>query len=116
MAVASSALSSSSEGLQALLRDHPELVSSQLSRAAGPGYNEVTESTRGSRGPSTPGTPSEEVIVDEMAEAPSIGEGRPNLGSAGEYRCWSCQVFPVSLVRHMIQLAAKRVFLHLWLC
>ena len=97
MAVASSSLSSSSEGLQALLRDHPELVSSTLSAAAGPGWNEVSESTRGSRHGSQPGTPGEDSEGSEahiLKEAPSVGEGgpalgnlsgtRPNLGSTGE--------------------------------
>lgn len=89
MAVASSALSQSSEGLQALLRDHPELVSSSLSRAAGPGYTEVSESTRGSRHGSQPGTPAEEIgSLDgdhDVHRAPSVGEGGPNLGATGEW-------------------------------
>lgn len=91
MAVASSALSSSSEGLQALLRDHPELVSSSLSRAAGPEYNEVSESTRGSRGGSQkgslPGTPAEEIAaptanISEVSVA--TNDVKPNLGSTGK--------------------------------
>jgi hypothetical protein len=96
MAVASSSLASSSEGLQALLRDHPELVSTTLSAAAGPGWNEVSHSTRGSRHGSQPGTPGEESDCEasDLVETPSIGEGgpaltplagpRPNLGSTGE--------------------------------
>lgn len=97
MAVASSSLATSSEGLQALLRDHPELVSTTLSQAAGPGWNEVSESTRGSRHGSQPGTPASEDSESEghvLKEAPSVGEGgsslghlstsRPNLGSTGE--------------------------------
>lgn len=97
MAVASSSLATSSEGLQALLRDHPELVSTTLSQAAGPGWNEVSESTRGSRHGSQPGTPASEEAESEghvLKEAPSVGEGgsslghlstsRPNLGSTGE--------------------------------
>lgn len=97
MAVASSSLASSSEGLQALLRDHPELVSSTLSAAAGRSWNEVSESTRGSRHGSQPGTPGEELNESEgqiLKDAPSVGEGgaalgnlsglHPNLGSTGE--------------------------------
>lgn len=95
-AVASSNLASSSEGLQALLRDHPELVSSSLSRAAGPGWSELSESTRGSRGGSQPGTPGEEGGNEGhiLKDAPHVGEGgasqsvtpsnAPNLGSTGE--------------------------------
>ncbi|SNX84336.1 probable FBP26 - fructose-2,6-bisphosphatase [Melanopsichium pennsylvanicum] len=67
VAVASSNLASSSDGLQALLRDHPELVSSSLAAAAGPNLamtNTFSTSTRsgsvaGSRGNSVPGTPFE---------------------------------------------------------
>ncbi|KAL9940427.1 hypothetical protein V8E36_001132 [Tilletia maclaganii] len=47
-AVASSNLASSSSGLQALLRDHPELVSSSLAAAAGPGLQEFSQ-TEGKR-------------------------------------------------------------------
>lgn len=92
MAVASSALSSSSEGLQALLRDHPELVSSSLSRAAGPEYNEVSESTRGSRGGSQkgslPGTPAEEIAAPTDISEVSVATSdiKPNLGATGKFQ------------------------------
>lgn len=101
-AVASSNLASSSEGLQALLRDHPELVSSSLSRAAGPGWSELSESTRGSRGGSQPGTPGEEGGNEGhiLKDAPHVGEGgasqsvtpsnAPNLGSTGESLFAAC--------------------------
>lgn len=74
VAVASSNLASSSDGLQALLRDHPELVSSSLAAAAGPNLAMTgTYSTRsGSRADSVagsvPGTPF---------------EGHDHLGQAG---------------------------------
>lgn len=55
-AVASSSLASTSSGLQALLRDHPELVSSELAKAAGQGWSALNESARGSRGGSRGGT------------------------------------------------------------
>ncbi|KAK0551798.1 Fructose-2,6-bisphosphatase [Tilletia horrida] len=42
-AVATSNLATSSSGLQALLRDHPELVSSSLAAAAGPGLQEFSQ-------------------------------------------------------------------------
>jgi hypothetical protein len=110
MAVASSSLASSSEGLQALLRDHPELVSTTLSAAAGPGWNEVSESTRGSRHGSQPGTPGEEEEGSEghvLKDAPSVGEGgtalgnlggRPNLGSTGTKPDYSEQKIVVAMV------------------
>ncbi|UZJ55445.1 hypothetical protein CBS101457_004765 [Exobasidium rhododendri] len=110
MAVASSSLSSSSEGLQALLRDHPELVSTTLSAAAGPGWNEVSESTRGSRHGSQPGTPGEDSDSEShvLTEAPSVGEGgpslahlagpRPNLGSTGAKPDRSEQKIVVAMV------------------
>ncbi|UTT92439.1 hypothetical protein NDA17_003667 [Ustilago hordei] len=66
-AVAGSNLASSSDGLQALLRDHPELVSSSLAAAAGPNLAMTgTFSTRsgshaGSKSNSVPGTPYEGV-------------------------------------------------------
>ncbi|KAJ9479141.1 Fructose-2,6-bisphosphatase [Pseudozyma hubeiensis] len=65
VAVASSNLASSSDGLQALLRDHPELVSSSLAAAAGPNLTKTGAfSTRsgshaGSKSNSVPGTPFE---------------------------------------------------------
>ncbi|GAC93588.1 fructose-2,6-bisphosphatase [Pseudozyma hubeiensis SY62] len=65
VAVASSNLASSSDGLQALLRDHPELVSSSLAAAAGPNLTKTGAfSTRsgshaGSKTNSVPGTPFE---------------------------------------------------------
>ncbi|PWN52469.1 bifunctional 6-phosphofructo-2-kinase/fructose-2,6-bisphosphate 2-phosphatase [Violaceomyces palustris] len=74
LAVQSSNLAQSSDGLQALLRDHPELISSSLAAAAGPGFANSAAlsatsggiSTRGgsrsnshggSRSASVPGTP-----------------------------------------------------------
>ncbi|SPO45024.1 probable FBP26 - fructose-2,6-bisphosphatase [Moesziomyces antarcticus] len=65
VAVASSNLASSSDGLQALLRDHPELVSSSLAAAAGPNlamtgaYSTRSGSHAGSKSGSVPGTPYE---------------------------------------------------------
>ncbi|PWY99762.1 putative FBP26-fructose-2,6-bisphosphatase [Testicularia cyperi] len=65
VAVASSNLASSSDGLQALLRDHPELVSSSLAAAAGPNlaktgtYSTRSGSAAGSKSGSIPGTPFE---------------------------------------------------------
>ena len=65
VAVASSNLASSSDGLQALLRDHPELVSSSLAAAAGPNlamtgaFSTRSGSHAGSRSNSVPGTPYE---------------------------------------------------------
>lgn len=112
-AVASSNLASSSEGLQALLRDHPELVSSSLSRAAGPGWSELSESTRGSRGGSQPGTPGEEGHEGHiLKDAPLVGEGgastpsiAPNLGSTGE--CQSFRGFHVFLPLSLYSLSLR---------
>lgn len=65
VAVASSNLASSSDGLQALLRDHPELVSSSLAAAAGPNlamtgtFSTRSGSRAGSTSNSVPGTPFE---------------------------------------------------------
>lgn len=105
MAVASSALSSSSEGLQALLRDHPELVSSSLSRAAGPEYNEVSESTRGSRGGSQkgslPGTPAEEIAAPTTMSEVSVATGdvKPNLGATGKCQRSKKDIFIILLTK-----------------
>ncbi|EPQ30366.1 uncharacterized protein PFL1_01892 [Pseudozyma flocculosa PF-1] len=70
IAVASSNLAQSSDGLQALLRDHPELVSSSLAAAAGPnlassqmsatgGFSTRSGSRGGSKSGSMPSTPFE---------------------------------------------------------
>lgn len=56
-AVASSPLASSSDGLQALLRDHPELVSSKLKAAAGSDVLDASESARISEFPSKVASP-----------------------------------------------------------
>lgn len=55
-AVATSSLASTSSGLQALLRDHPELVSSELAKAAGSNWSQLNTSTRGTGTSSTGGT------------------------------------------------------------
>lgn len=99
-AVASSALASTSSGLQALLRDHPELVSSELAKAAGQEWSQLNESARGSRPGTDPPTPLAEddeagrgdVFWDDGVVTPEIGEGghggvlekANNLGAAGE--------------------------------
>ncbi|KAN0060351.1 Fructose-2,6-bisphosphatase [Thecaphora frezii] len=85
LAVASSNLASSSDGLQALLRDHPELVSSSLAAAAGPnltssqmsttgGFSTRSGSRAGSLSASVPGTPF------EQADHPSEGGSYVGLG------------------------------------
>lgn len=72
VAVASSNLAYSSDGLQALLRDHPELVSSSLAAAAGPELAKTgTVSTKsgsraGSKSGSVPGTPYGQESQDEV--------------------------------------------------
>ncbi|CAO1622517.1 unnamed protein product [Jaminaea pallidilutea] len=98
-AVASSSLASTSTGLQALLRDHQELVSSSLAKAAGSEWSQLHESARGSRPPTEPGsgpsTPGDEQknLLEGPDTPPAIGEGgfstgnterATNLGSAGE--------------------------------
>lgn len=102
-AVAGSSLASTSSGLQALLRDHPELVSSELAKAAGTEWSQLNESARGSQGgtgPPTPGDNSDDGGVSTSGRyfdgaVPDISEGGHatmntsgntigNLGSAGE--------------------------------
>jgi hypothetical protein len=80
-AVAHSSLASSSDGLQALLRDHPELVSHSLKAAAGPGLMERSESQHGSE-PGTPGDSAHASMRNSwiMEKAPP-----PNLGTPGEF-------------------------------
>ncbi|KAK0529040.1 Fructose-2,6-bisphosphatase [Tilletia horrida] len=109
-AVATSNLASSSSGLQALLRDHPELVSSSLAAAAGPGLQEFsqveakrafgtsaastgtgTASTSGSRAnsvhdeESNPATPAVEDGADPMASSyvGRVMDGAPGIGEGG---------------------------------
>lgn len=110
-AVASSSLASTSSGLQALLRDHPELVSSELAKAAGEEWSQLNESARGSRPGTDPPTPGEISDAGSLfsEEAPELGEGGPslapdktatNLGSAGE-----CNGF---CFRRVARIGAKR--------
>lgn len=83
-AVAHSNLASSSDGLQALLRDHPELVSHSLKAAAGPGLMERSESTRASQHGSEPGTPGDSAHAS-MRNSWIMDKGPPpNLGTPGE--------------------------------
>ncbi|CDR98797.1 probable FBP26-fructose-2,6-bisphosphatase [Sporisorium scitamineum] len=79
VAVASSGLASSSDGLQALLRDHPELVSSSLAAAAGPNlamtgaFSTRSASHAGSTSNSVPGTPFERT--DPLNHGPVLAMG-----------------------------------------
>ncbi|KAE8231773.1 hypothetical protein CF326_g3200 [Tilletia indica] len=108
VAVATSNLASSSSGLQALLRDHPELVSSSLAAAAGPGLQEFsqvegkrpggfgaaggTASTSGSQtnsvhGDSVPPTPADDATVMDPMSASYVGQvmdGAPGIGEGGK--------------------------------
>jgi hypothetical protein len=89
--VASSNLASSSDGLQALLRDHPELVSSSLAAAAGSKWSGVqsrgTQSGAAS-GNTTPAAEEEDEgeELKRMSASTTLGPQNPNLGSAGELR------------------------------
>lgn len=97
LAVQGSSLATSSDGLQALLRDHPELVSSSLAAAAGPNFSAAHSSRASQVGSAGPGTPAAEdgpqfwrEAGKILKDAPSVGEGTrtgtttPHLGAAGE--------------------------------
>ncbi|CAD6915166.1 unnamed protein product [Tilletia controversa] len=110
VAVATSNLASSSTGLQALLRDHPELVSSSLAAAAGPGLQEFSQ-VEGKRpggfagvggtasasasasqansvhGDSVPATPADDAAVADPMSASYVGQvmdGAPGIGEGGK--------------------------------
>lgn len=106
IAVKSSNLATSSDGLQALLRDHPELVSSSLAAAAGPTFQEFSEnSTRGSRKGSQKGsgnnTPKKEYgdlppndEEDEEEEEEELNDGSPEGDAAVGGRDHQAPGFP----------------------
>lgn len=79
-AVAASSLASTSSGLQALLRDHPELVSSELAKAAGENWSQLNESARGSRVPSGPSTPTGGARGTAAAESTAGSEAASEHG------------------------------------
>lgn len=86
--VAASNLAQSSDGLQALLRDHPELVSDSLAAAAGGKWSGAPSrggaSAFASRSGSGQTTPAEEWEEDHQIQRHSSFTANPNLGSAGE--------------------------------
>ncbi|PWN42215.1 bifunctional 6-phosphofructo-2-kinase/fructose-2,6-bisphosphate 2-phosphatase [Ceraceosorus guamensis] len=85
--VAASNLAQSSDGLQALLRDHPELVSDSLAAAAGGKWSGAPSrggaSAFASRSGSGQTTPAEEWEEEHQIQRHSSFTGNPNLGSAG---------------------------------
>lgn len=90
VAVASSNLASSSDGLQALLRDHPELVSSSLAAAAGPNlaktgaFSTRSGSHAGSKSNSIPGTPFEGSDVQGQGPLLAMGGSLSNSFHASQ--------------------------------
>ncbi|PWN24280.1 bifunctional 6-phosphofructo-2-kinase/fructose-2,6-bisphosphate 2-phosphatase [Microstroma glucosiphilum] len=82
-AVAASSLASTSSGLQALLRDHPELVSSELAKAAGENWSQLNESARGSRVPSGPSTPTGGARGTAGTESGAGSEAASEHGGGG---------------------------------
>ncbi|KDN53122.1 bifunctional 6-phosphofructo-2-kinase/fructose-2,6-bisphosphate 2-phosphatase [Tilletiaria anomala UBC 951] len=108
-AVASSNLARSSDGLQALLRDHPELISSSLKAAAGTALMERSESisARASQKGSEPGTPLLEsgrgsvcnsLILENSAFPSGASPGGMNLGTPGAKPDYSEQKIVVAMV------------------